>query len=95
VIRRYIKRELHKIQYCYEKELLGNGTLRGIVDVHFLIQIDGRVSTVETSGVSPAVASCVAEVIERIEFPAQGAGIPDRRAITDVRYPFTFRNAGS
>ena len=29
VVRRYIKRELHKIQYCYEKELLANATISG------------------------------------------------------------------
>lgn len=95
VVRRYIRRELAKIQYCYEKELLANATISGVLDVHFLIQVDGRVSTVETSGVSPAVSSCVAEVIQKIEFPAQRAGIPDRRAVTDVRYPFELRTAGS
>ncbi len=92
VVRRYIRRQLSKIQYCYEKELLANDTLRGSVDIHFLIQLDGHVSTVETSGVSPAVASCVSTVIKSIEFPAQRAGIPDQRAVTDVRYPITFRS---
>jgi len=95
VIRRYIHRQLTKIQYCYEKELLAHPTISGVVDVHFLIQVDGRVSTVQTSGVSPAVASCIAEVIEKIEFPAQRTGTPDRRTVTDVRYPFELRTAGS
>jgi hypothetical protein len=95
VVRRYIRRELSKVQYCYEKELLASADLSGTVETQFLIQIDGRVSTISTSGVSPAVSSCVAEVIKNIEFPAQRAGIPDQRAITDVRYPFAFRTAGS
>ena len=95
LIRRYVQRQLPKIQYCYEKELLANDTLHGIVDLHFLIQPDGHVSTVQATGVSPAVASCVGGVIKSIEFPAQRAGIPDQRSVTDVRYPFTFRTAGS
>lgn len=95
VVRRYVRRELSKIQYCYEKELLAHGELAGVVETQFLIQIDGRVSSVSTSGVSPEVSACVAGVIEKLEFPAQRAGIPDRRGVTDVRYPFTFRSAGT
>lgn len=95
VIRRHIQRQLHKIQYCYEKELLGSADLKGTVETHFLIQQDGRVSSIDASGVSPSVSSCVAEVIQAIEFPKQRDGIPNLPGISDVRYPFTFRAAGS
>jgi len=89
VIRRYIRRQLAKLQYCYEKELLAAPELDGTVDTHFLISQAGTVTSVEASGVSPAVAACVGSVIEHIEFPRAIEGS------TEVRYLFTFRRPGT
>ena len=44
IIRRYIKRNVQKIQYCYEKELISNPQLAGTVTVRFTIGTDGAVS---------------------------------------------------
>lgn len=90
IIRRYIKRNIQKIQYCYEKELLAKSNLSGTVQTQFFITPNGNVAQSTGSGVDPNVASCVASVIKNIEFPKPkgGGGV-------QVNYPFTFRPAGS
>jgi hypothetical protein len=90
IIRRYIKRNLQKIQYCYEKQLLANSTLAGTVQAQFFITPNGTVAASTGTGVSGEVSSCVAEVIKNIEFPKPkgGGGV-------QVNYPFTFHSSGS
>ncbi len=89
IIRRYIKRNIQKIQYCYEKELLAKPGLAGTVMTQFFITPNGNVASSSGSGVDGNVASCVAGVIKAIEFPKPkgGGGV-------QVNYPFTFRAAG-
>ncbi|MCW5805869.1 MAG: AgmX/PglI C-terminal domain-containing protein [Deltaproteobacteria bacterium] len=85
IIRRYIKRNLAKISYCYEKELAAQPTLAGSVKIEFTIGPDGKVKKSTGSGMS-SVQTCVAAVISGIEFPRpQGGGS------VVVSYPFTFR----
>jgi hypothetical protein len=88
IIRRYIKRNLQKITYCYEKELLVNSKLAGTVMITFFIQPTGKVAQATATGVNGNVAKCVAAVIKGIEFPKpkNGGGV-------QVNYPFTFRPA--
>ena len=90
IIRRYIKRNVQKIQYCYEKELLAKPTLAGTVQAQFFITPNGTVASSTGNGVDPEVASCVAAVIKNIEFPKPkgGGGV-------QVNYPFIFRASGS
>jgi len=90
IIRRYIKRNLQKIQYCYEKELLAKPTLEGTVMTQFLIKPDGTVGKTSGTGVDPEVAKCVTNVIKGIEFPK-----PQNGGNVQVNYPFTFRPAGN
>jgi hypothetical protein len=89
IIRRYIKRNIQKITYCYEKQLLAKPALAGTVATQFFITPNGTVASSTGSGVDPEVASCVADVIKGIEFPKPkgGGGV-------QVNYPFTFRPAG-
>ncbi len=89
IIRRYIKRNIQKISYCYEKQLLAQPTLEGTVSTQFFIGPTGVVSDARSSGVSGDVSSCVAAVIKAIEFPKPkgGGGV-------QVNYPFTFRPTG-
>ncbi len=89
IIRRYVKRNIAKIQYCYERELLAHPTLDGVVTARFAISPNGPVSSATASGVSEAVSSCVAGVIRAIEFPKSRSEGP-----VLVTYPFTFRRAG-
>lgn len=89
IIRRYIKRNQQKIQYCYEKELLAKPGLAGTVMTNFLITPNGNVSSSSGSGVDPNVANCVADVIRAIEFPKPKGG-----GNVQVNYPFIFRLNG-
>ena len=90
IIRRYIKRNLQKIQYCYEKQLLAKPTLAGTVQAQFFITPNGTVASSTGNGVDGEVSSCVADVIRNIEFPKPkgGGGV-------QVNYPFTFHSSGS
>jgi hypothetical protein len=89
IIRRYIKRNLQKIQYCYEKQLLAKPTLSGTVQAQFFITPNGTVASSTGNGVDGEVSSCVADVIKNIEFPKPkgGGGV-------QVNYPFTFHSSG-
>jgi hypothetical protein len=87
IIRRYIKRNLPKIQYCYEKELLAKPSLSGTVQTTFLIMPNGTVASSSGSGVDGTVASCVAAVVKSIEFPK-----PKNGGSVQVNYPFIFRS---
>ncbi|MEO8554939.1 MAG: AgmX/PglI C-terminal domain-containing protein, partial [Kofleriaceae bacterium] len=87
-IRRYIKRNIEKISYCYEHELLAHPAMEGTVLVQFFISPTGSVTGSKGSGFDGKVASCVAEVVGNIEFPRpNGGGV-------QVNYPFTFHAAG-
>jgi Ca-activated chloride channel family protein len=89
IIRRYIKRSIQKITYCYEKQLLSNPKLAGEIATHFVIGSDGKVKSAEAKGFDPVVANCVAGVIKDIEFPAAKDG-----GNVVINYPFTFKQAG-
>ncbi len=86
IIRRYIKRNIQKITYCYEKELLAKPALAGTLNTQFFITPNGNVAMAQATGFDREVASCVAKVIRDIEFPKPkgGGGV-------QVNYPFTFR----
>ncbi len=84
IIKRYVKRNLEKITYCYERELLAKPTLDGTVVAQFLVGADGNVLSSTASGVDEKVASCIADVIKNIDFPSATGGIK-----VEVNYPFT------
>lgn len=88
IIRRYVKRNLQKISYCYEKQLLARPNLSGTVITQFFVAPNGSVTSSQGSGFDYEVATCVADVIHGIEFPKpkNGGGV-------QVNYPFTFRPA--
>jgi len=88
IIRRYIKRNIPKVQYCYEKQLLANDTLEGTVTTRFVIDENGSVASASAEGVDKEVASCIARVMKDIQFPKPKSG-----GIVRVTYPFTFRRA--
>ena len=70
IVRRYIRRAQQKLLYCYEKQLVVKPTLRGTVTVEWVIGPDGRVATATARGLKNAeVESCIASVIQGVEFP--------------------------
>jgi len=89
IIRRYVKRNIEKITYCYEKELLGNPGLEGTVTVNFTLNGNGRVIESNASGVDATVSSCIASVVSNIKFPKVGDS-----GIYPIKYPFALRPAG-
>ncbi len=88
IVRRYIKRNLQKLTYCYEKVLLHKKGIRGTVQTQFTIKADGKVKGAVASGVDKEVSTCVADVISAIEFPK-----PKTPDDVLVNYPFTYRPA--
>ncbi len=87
----YVKQNLAKVRWCYEKELNKVPTLFGKIAINFTISKTGQVSTskVERSTMqSEAVEACVASTIKKIRFPAPKGG-----GIVVVTYPFVFKNA--
>jgi hypothetical protein len=88
IIRRYIKRNIQKLEYCYEKQLLAKPTLKGTVTATFEIASSGLVTSSTAEGVDPEVSECIAAVIKDIEFPKPKGG-----GVVEVKYPLTFRPA--
>ena len=89
IIKRYIKRHVEKIAYCYEKQLLARPGIAGSIAVQFLIAPNGSVQSANGSGFDGEVASCVAGVVKSISFPAPKSG-----GAVQVNYPFNFHAAG-
>ena len=85
IVRRYIRRHLNEISYCYEKQLLAHPNLGGDVKVSFFISPTGSVQSASGEGFDGEVSSCLAGVIKTIEFPAPGEG-----GGVQVNYPFHF-----
>jgi hypothetical protein len=84
IVRRYIKRNLARFRYCYEKQLLVNPTLAGVIDTTFEIGGDGYVTSVTASGVDLDVSKCYQSAIKGIQFPK-----PKNEQPVTVTYPFT------
>ena len=89
IIRRYIKRNIQRIQYCYEKALLAQPGLAGTLTVQFLISHTGVPIHLSTAGLDREVATCVAGVIASIDFPPPPGG-----SSVQVSYPFTMSPSG-
>lgn len=89
VIQRIIKRVLPAIQACYEREANISPTLSGKLNVRFIIEADGSVSSVKGSGISSAVDSCAIQEIEKLSFPK-----PEGGGTVEVIYPLTFKPVG-
>lgn len=90
IVRRYLKRNVQKIQYCYEKQLLAKPGLKGTVTVNFAIDDTGHVTGAVASGVDTEVSSCIDNVISAIEFPK-----PRGTGGVVIGAAFTFKPAGS
>ena len=91
VIDSYIRRNLAKVRWCYEKELAKIPTLFGRIAIEFTIAKSGAVSksrVKRTTMGNPTVEKCVASQIKKIRFPRPKGG-----GIVIVSYPFVFKNS--
>jgi len=83
IVRRYVRRRIDALGYCYEKPLLADPHLAGgSLTVDFTIRADGTVGDVAASGISVAVAGCAADVIAKLQLPAGG--------VTQVAYVLVY-----
>jgi TonB family protein len=90
IIRRYIRRKLPRIRYCYESRLAVKNDLSGTVVVQFQISPQGVVQGASAGGMGDKdVESCVADAIRSIQFPKPKGG-----GFVNVRYPFIFQPSG-
>jgi hypothetical protein len=85
LVRRYIRRSIDKIAYCYDRQLLAHPGIEGEVLIDFFIAPTGGVERSSGTGFDAEVAGCVAGVIHTIEFPRPGDGVG-----VEVHYPFQF-----
>lgn len=91
VIDAYVRRNLAKIRWCYEKELNKDPKIFGRVVINFIITKDGSVNSSKvqrTTMGNATVESCVADQIKKIRFPAPKGG-----GIVIVNYPFVFKHS--
>ncbi|MCB9560141.1 MAG: AgmX/PglI C-terminal domain-containing protein [Kofleriaceae bacterium] len=88
IIRRYVRRNLPKITYCYEKQLLSDPGLAGQVATTFTITPDGTVTGATATGVHAEVARCIAAVLATVQYPRPTGGA------VRVAYPFVFSPTG-
>ena len=70
IVRRYMKRNFAKFQYCYEKQLLLHPASAGQISVTFTILAPGTVGAATATGFDKDVAACVVRAIESIQFPS-------------------------
>ncbi|HEY4178550.1 MAG TPA: AgmX/PglI C-terminal domain-containing protein [Kofleriaceae bacterium] len=89
IIRRYIKRNIQKFQYCYEKQLLTMPQAAGTMTMNFTIQPDGHVNDARVSAPTYEISACATTVVNDIEFPK-----PKDEQPVKVSYPITMRPAG-
>lgn len=70
IVTRYLKRQVAKLNYCFEKELVARPTLKGgDALAAFTVTGEGRTVNVTVANIDPAVAGCITQVIQAIEFP--------------------------
>ena len=86
IIRRYIRRQLPRVRFCYEKRLLERPTLAGTLTVTFTITETGAVEDTRARGLGDQeVETCVSAAIGGIQFPKPRGGT------VSVSYPFVFK----
>jgi TonB family protein len=91
VIRRYIRRSINQIRFCYEQQLARRPDLAGRVSIRFVISPSGAVTSSQSAGSTlgePTVETCVARAVQRIAFPQ-----PEGGGVVIVTYPFMFQSA--
>ncbi len=86
IIRRYIRRKLPRLRWCYEKQLLEHDGLAGKVDTEFVIKANGQtasVSAVMNHADGKRASECIKKTLKTIRFPKPRGG-----GIVKVKYPF-------
>jgi hypothetical protein len=74
IIRRYLRRQMNHFQYCYEKALMTNPSLSGVVQMKLVIAPSGAVEQAQAGGVGDEVSGCVTQAVRSIQFPKPDGG---------------------
>ena len=69
IVKRYMRRDLNKYRYCYEKALAADPTLRGTLTIQFHVLVDGTLTSVRVEGIANDVENCVASFVRRLQLP--------------------------
>lgn len=90
LLRKILQEYLPQFKFCYQQELQEHSEkIKGIVDLNFRIEGDGKVSTVNIKTAqtqfSPKGVSCMSNILRIIDFPKPKGG-----GLVDVRQPLNF-----
>lgn len=90
VLRRILQEYLPQFKFCYQQELQENSEkIKGIVDLNFRIEGDGKVSTVRIKSAQTKFSAkgigCMGNILHMINFPKPKGG-----GLVDVRQPLNF-----
>jgi hypothetical protein len=90
VLRKILQEYLPQFKFCYQQELQEHSEkIKGIVDLNFRIEGDGKVSTVNIKTASTQFSSkgisCMSNILRIIAFPKPKGG-----GLVDVRQPLNF-----
>lgn len=90
VLRKILGEYLGQFKFCYQQELQEQSEkIKGIVDLNFRIEGDGRVSKVSIKSAQTKFSErgigCMANILKMIEFPKPKGG-----GLVDVRQPLNF-----
>lgn len=89
MIRRVIRAHEGHIRACYEQALQHDPSLAGRLDVSFVVDAAGHVSSAQEAKstlADPNVGACVVALIRTLHFPAPSSGV------VRVHYPFIFQH---
>jgi hypothetical protein len=90
VLRRILQEYLPQFKFCYQQELQEHSEkIKGIVDLNFRIEGDGKVSTVHIKSIQTKFSEkgigCMGNILHMINFPKPKGG-----GLVDVRQPLNF-----
>lgn len=90
VLRKILQEYLPQFKFCYQQELQEHSEkIKGIVDLNFRIEGDGRVSVVniksQNAKFSDKGIACMGNILHMIDFPKPKGG-----GLVDVRQPLNF-----
>jgi hypothetical protein len=90
VIQKIVKEQRKPVRECYEKARKDLPTLQGDMVIHFVLDPEGKVKTIELNEQrstlkAPPVVDCAIKVIKGLSFPPSSRGME-----TNVNYPYNF-----
>jgi len=90
ILRKILGEYLSQFKFCYQQELQENSEkIKGIIDLNFRIEGDGKVSRVNIKTAQTIFSSkgigCMSNILRMIEFPKPKGG-----GLVDVRQPLNF-----